>query len=107
MQLDNTLPLFEEQGAQIIAISTDTQQVAQQTQRELEISFPLIPDNRRKILNLYDHKERYSDLNVHNPAVYIIDRQGIVRFAHFGSNAGDRPDPFAVYNELLKIKAER
>lgn len=103
MQLESARSAFEELGAQIVAISTDTPQVAQQTKQELGLSFTVIPDNKRTIMRLYDHKERYTDLNVHNPAVYIVDREGIVRYAHFGKDAGDRPDPSRIIAELKQI----
>jgi len=106
VQLESNRALFENAGAQIVAISTDTPQIAEQTRDELGLNFRIVPDNKRELVKLYNHKERYTDLNVHNPAVYIVDRSGVVRFAHFGQDAGDRPDPVYVYSQLLKIQQD-
>lgn len=89
-----------------MAISTDTPETVARTRSELKVNFTLIPDSDQKLLKLYDHRERYSQLAVHNPAVYIVDRQGIVRWRHFGRNAADRPPPAAIWRALLEVQGQ-
>lgn len=88
-----------------MAISTDTPQVAARTRQELRLGYTLIPDDRHTLLKLYNHRERYSQLTVHNPAVYIIDRNGVVRWRYFGQHAGDRPDPATIWRALQAVKS--
>lgn len=106
MELERARAEFERQGARIVAISTDTPRVAAQTRQELGLGFTIIPDHRHELLKLYDHRERYSQLQVHNPAVYIVDRDGIVRWRHFGRHAGDRPSPAEIWRALRAVQGE-
>lgn len=89
-----------------MAISTDDPETAALMKNQLKLNFTLIPDTDHKLLKLYDHRERYSQLAVHNPAVYIIDRQGIVRWRHFGRNAADRPPPAAIWRALQEVQGQ-
>lgn len=89
-----------------MAISTDTPDEAARTRSELKLGFTVIPDHQHQLLKLYDHRERYSRLPIHNPAVYIVDREGVVRWRHFGQNAGDRPAPAAIWQALRTIQGD-
>ena len=89
-----------------MAISVDNVENTRRTRDELEVGFTLIPDAGGKLLSLYNHRERYTGAAVHNPATYIVDREGTVRYAHFGKDAGDRPSAAQVYAELLEIQAQ-
>lgn len=104
MELERARGEFERLGARIVAISTDNPQMAARTKAELRLGFTLIPDHRHELLELYDHRERYSQLAVHNPAVYIVDRNGIVRWRYFGQDAGDRPDAATIWRALRAVR---
>jgi len=106
VELERARPQFEQAGARIIAISTDTPSVARRTQEELGLGFTLIPDHQHTLLRLYDHRERYSQQALHNPAVYIIDTDGVVRWRYFGAHAGDRPDPAQIWRALRQVLAQ-
>jgi peroxiredoxin len=38
------------------------------------------------------------------PAVFVIDRRGIIRFAHRAKSFNDRPTPAAILKDLAKLK---
>ncbi len=40
------------------------------------------------------------------PATFLIDREGVIRYAHRGKNYGDRPRPEELLQELDKLKEE-
>lgn len=105
MQLEQARPLFEQRGARIVAISADSPSVAAQTKSELGLGFTVLPDSDLELMRLYNHRERYSQLQVHNPAVYIVDREGVVRYVHFGQDAGDRPAPTQIWQALTQVQS--
>lgn len=103
-ELEQMRPQFEELGAQLVAISTDGPAYAERARVNLGLGFRVIPDNDLKLLKMFDHKERSGEgANIHNPAVYIVDTDGIVRYAYFGSDAADRPSAESVYEALAAI----
>lgn len=106
MELERVRPQFEQAGARIVAISTDNPQTARRTQEELGLGFTLIPDHQHTLLKLYDHRERYSQQALHNPAVYIVDHNGVVRWRYFGASSADRPDPAQIWQALRQVLAQ-
>ncbi len=72
-----------------MGISTDDELAILKTAKELGVSFRLISDTKRRIINLFGvlHPKQ----GIARPATYIIDKRGIVRFRHIGKNFADRP----------------
>lgn len=98
---------IEQFGAKIIAISTDDRNTARRLKEELGLNFTVLSDSDRKILRQFDHRERFSNLDVHNPAVYILDTNGIIVFRHFGRHVNDRPSVDVIVNQLQALSAQR
>lgn len=90
-------------GAQIVVMSTDDQGLARRTKEELGLNFTVLIDPKQEILRQFDHKERYSTLDVFNPAVYIVDESGVVVYERFGKHANDRPTPTEIIQRLQAI----
>lgn len=101
--LEAIRPELEALGAQLVAISTDSAEYAKMARENLGLGFRVIPDNKHRLLRLYDHRETYSNSDVFNPAIYIVDQEGIVRWAHFGEHAADRPSSEMVYRALVEV----
>ena len=59
------------------------------TTRELGIRYPLISDPKRRII------KRFGVLHpregIARPAIFIIDKSGVVRYLHVGKYPSDRP----------------
>lgn len=101
--LEQHRPQIEELGAQLVAISTDSTTFAERARVDLGLGYRVVPDDKLKLLRMFDHSEIYSDSDVFNPAIYIIDEAGVVRWAYFGEHAADRPSSEMVYNALVEI----
>lgn len=104
VQLEQVQFLFEQRNARLVGISADPPVTVMRTHNELGITFTLLPDDKRRLIRLYDHRERFSQLNIHNPAVYIVDHEGIVRYAYFGEHAADRPSPAEILQALDRLQ---
>ena len=121
MQL--TYPDLTAAGAALISISPQTIDNSKTTAEKLELTFPVLSDqnNRlgKKLGIVYefpdDLKQVYSGagLNVPEangrdvwelpiPATFIIDQEGVVKWAHLDPNYRNRPEP----SELVRIVKE-
>ena len=108
-------PKFQEANAEIIAISTDTPEKAVKTQKKSRSTFPILLDEKSKVVRLYGvlvEKRERKDMPafMHRkkagtyamPAVFIIDPQGVLRYSYVGKSFTDRPSN----EDLLKILKE-
>ena len=74
---------FEERGAQVLAIAPDTLENARRYVQDNNIPFPCLPDPDRKVFRRYDVKSSMMSLG-QRPGLFIVDKDGTVRFAHLG-----------------------
>lgn len=103
-QLENIqsrLSDFRAQDAEVLAISSDDVTHALKTLGEHGLSFKVIPDDDLQII------KRYGVLNVAKnniawPAVFVVDKQGIVRLSHADRNY-TRLYSDEILNSLSKI----
>lgn len=79
-------------------MSADDLQTAIQTKLSLKLSFDVLADSKRKIIQLYGIL--HPDENLARPAVFLIDQRGYLRFRYIGSNAADRPTNARIINAL-------
>jgi len=95
---------LREMGVRLLAVSPDQPSKLQESRVENEVSYELLSDSTMKLSRAFglafrvddDTIERYhgfgidleaasgqSHFQLPVPAVYLIDRQGVIRFAHF------------------------
>lgn len=76
--LANKYPLISEQDSEVIAISTDGIDVAKNMAVDLHLPFPVVSDPNADIIRLYGV---YDDaVDTAYPIIFLVDRQGIVRY---------------------------
>ncbi len=87
-------------GAEIVALSADTPELARMTVSELGITYPILSDSSRTYIRAYDvlHPQE----GIARPSVFVLDRDGVVRWQHVGMNAADRP---AIGDVLEQLRA--
>jgi peroxiredoxin Q/BCP len=81
---------FETRGAEIIAIAPDTLETARTYFQSNDIPFPCLPDPERKVFREYDVKSAMISLG-QRPGLFVIDKEGIVRYAHLGGQQWEIP----------------
>jgi peroxiredoxin Q/BCP len=74
---------FEERGAQVIAVAPDTLENARRYFEGKDIPFTCLPDPDRAVFRQYDVKSAVVSLG-QRPALFVIDREGILRYAYLG-----------------------
>jgi peroxiredoxin len=113
-RLEDSLQLIKDKGAELIAISPETQEGIVKTVEKTKAAYSIISDSDAKIMKAYgvaytlDEKSlaRYKsfdiDLSATNgqnpksttlpvPAVYIISKEGTVKYRYFNEDYKKRP----------------
>ena len=74
-----------------------------------DVSYPLLMDPSLTVSASYGvaFQMRIHTEESNRPATFIIDRQGILRYAKRGAAFGDRPTPADIESELAKLDGSR
>lgn len=93
-----SFPTIQDLGADLLAIAAEPPAVlraALASEATASYPFPLLPDPDLAVITPYglaDPAETDDDGRpIARPAFFLLDRQGIVRYAHVGEHARDRP----------------
>jgi peroxiredoxin Q/BCP len=74
---------FEQRGAKVLAIAPDTLEHSRSYFEKNEIPFPALADPERTVFRQYDVRSTVISLG-QRPGMFIIDGEGIVRYAYLG-----------------------
>jgi peroxiredoxin len=90
---------FQQAGATVVAIAPDDAEGVAKFTRENSYPFPLLADADHRVFDAYDVQSRMQSLG-QRPAVFIVDRDGIVRFDAVGSQQWQIPSNDVVFGAL-------
>ncbi|MFI4896645.1 MAG: peroxiredoxin-like family protein [Phycisphaerales bacterium JB059] len=126
--LERVLPQIHELGATVLALSPETREHVQENLEKNKLSFELLSDDDNRTAKRYglaftldertvDRYEGYGiDVATHNgtgkhelpiPATYVIDSNGVIRFAFVDENYKKRAKPKDILKALEAINAEQ
>lgn len=100
-QLRRDYDEFVSRGAEVIVIGPEDAQSFARYWEENNLPFVGLPDARRSVLKKYGQEVNLFKLG-RMPAQAIVDREGVVRFAHYGRSMSDIPQN----QELLTVLDE-
>jgi len=126
-KLEDSLQLIKEKGAQLIAITPEKQEGIAKTIEKTKASYPIITDEDLKIMKAYDvayqvdtktidrYKMANIDLAANNgqkpdavylpvPAVYIIGRDGEIKYRYFEEDYKKQATVKDILNNLLGVR---
>ena len=89
---------FEKRQVRIIVIGHETKKAFYKYWQMEKLPFIGIPDPRGVVLKLYGQEINLFKLG-RMPAQVIVDKQGIVRYVHYGKSMADIP----ANEEILKL----
>lgn len=95
---------YEDLSAEILAISVDSLFTLEKFKEEQNYSFPLLSDFNKTVSRAYDtfYEDFVLDMKgVSKRSAFVIDKEGIIRYAEVLESAGDLPD-FDAIKETLK-----
>jgi peroxiredoxin len=94
---------FTKRGAEVIAIAPDTLENARRYFEGNVIPFPALADPDRKVFRRYDVKTAMVSLG-QRPGLFIIDKDGTVRYAHLGWQQWEIPTVDETLQELDALR---
>ncbi len=93
---------FQKRNAEVIAIAPDTAEHASAYFKQQVIPFPCLADPERQVFHQYDVKSAMISLG-QRPGLFIIDGDGIVRYAYLGFQQWEIPPIDETLAELDKL----
>ncbi len=96
---------FLEGGAEVVAIVRDTQEQARSYFQEHRIPFPCLVDPEHRVYDQYEVKSKLLSLG-QRPALLVIDREGVVRYAYLGWQQWEIPSNAKVLEVCRGIPCE-
>jgi len=104
----DSLAEYEGLQAQILAISVDSPYTLAKWKEEQKFNFPMLSDFNKVVSKKYDtiYKEFGLGLKgVSKRSAFVIDREGIVKYAEVLENAGELPN-FEAIKQTLKVRRD-
>ena len=96
---------FESLGVTVYGVSVDTPFALNKFREENGLSFGMISDMQREIIDAYEVRTDFSSLGVHGlaqRAVFIVDADRVVTYSWVSDDPGREPD----YDELRMAAAQ-
>jgi peroxiredoxin Q/BCP len=81
---------IQQRNAEVIAVAPDTLEHAQSYFQRNDIPFPCLADPDRRVFRQYDVKSAMVSLG-QRPGLFIIDKAGVVQYAHLGFQQWEIP----------------
>ena len=103
-QLRSEYTSFVERQAEVIAIGPEDAAAFKDYWDKHEMPFPGIADPQHVTANRYGQEVKVLRLG-RMPALFVIDREGLIRFSHRGQSMSDIPanaDVLALLDELKR-----
>ena len=89
-------------NATVLGISGDYVFSHQEWAKHHNLQFPLLSDHDHRVAKMYDsYMEQYG---FNKRTIFIVDKDGIVRYVNLAFKAGDKADYDALRAELEKLK---
>lgn len=101
---------FNEMGAQLYGVSIDTPFSLNAFKDELGLTFSLISDPNREIVEKYDVSTSLQDFgidNLANRAVFVIDESQQITYAWIADDPGNEPDYEEVTDAIEAVTEEK
>ncbi len=89
-QLRQTYPEIQQRNTEVIVVGPENSSAFEEFWRSNELPFVGLPDPTHSVLKLYGQEVNLFKLG-RMPAQVLIDKNGVVRFAHYGKSMQDIP----------------
>jgi peroxiredoxin Q/BCP len=96
---------FQARGAAVLIVGPDGPNAFRRYWEENDMPFTGLPDLRSRVAELYSQEVNLFKFG-RLPALFVIDRQGLIRFAHYGETMRDIPPNALVLRVVDEIRQE-
>jgi peroxiredoxin len=103
----DNIALYEQVNAQVLAISVDSIFTLARYKDDQQLNFPLLSDFNKEVSKAYDclYDTFVFDMKgVSKRSAFVIDKDGIIRYAEVLETASDLPDFAKVQKTLSELK---
>jgi len=103
----DNISLYEQVNAQVLAISVDSIFTLARYKDDQQLNFPLLSDFNKEVSKAYDclYDTFVFDMKgVSKRSAFIIDREGVIRYAEVLETASDLPDFAKIQKTLSDLK---
>jgi peroxiredoxin len=104
-QLRREHPQFIDRGAELIAVGPESPRPFTAWWRQHKMPFTGIPDPQHKIAKLYGQQIKLTKWG-RMPALVVIDKNGMIRYAHYGEDMTDIPADAEILALLDELNRE-
>lgn len=106
MQLTSLAEDYEkikQSGADLVTISADAQNYAWSMALSTGAKFQILSDADRQTIKAYGILNANEHDGIAHPSVFIVDKEGRLRYIYVGKNPTDRPADGIIIEEVKKI----
>jgi peroxiredoxin len=104
-QLRQDYNLFTKLDAEVVVIAPDTMANAQSFFQHNQLPFPGLVDDELAVYEQFDVQSKLSSLG-QRPGLFIIDKQGVTRFAFLGTQMWEIPPNQLVLDQLSLLQQD-
>jgi peroxiredoxin len=94
-------------GADLLAISVDDQTYAWSMGQTTSAKFQILSDSDKKTITAYGIVNPEEHGGIAKPSIFILDKEGRIRYMHVGKDPSDRPPDEAILEEIKKVAATK
>ena len=90
------MPMLNDLGAQILAVSVDPQERSQQLADGLRLSYRFLSDQKLEVIRRYGLEHAGAGRggqDIARPSTIIVDKAGVIRWMSLPDRYSVRPDP--------------
>lgn len=98
-------PEFQRRGAEILSIGPEDQEAFRRHWEAEGIPFPGLADPTHRVAKLYRQQIKLTGFG-RMPATLLVDKEGRIRFQHFGDSMKDIPPNAQLLRLLDQLNAE-
>ena len=101
------ISVYNALDAEVLAISVDSPQTLARYKLEYELNFKLLSDFNKVAIRSYDTMYEEFSLGMRGVAkrsAFVIDGEGLIRYAEVLENSGSMPDLTAVQNTIRNLE---
>jgi len=94
---------IKQAGGELIAISVDEQSYAWSMAQTTGAKFQILSDVEKKTITEYGIVNAAEHGGIAHPSIFILDKEGRIRYMHVGKDAQDRPPDETILVEVKKL----
>ena len=102
----DSMKKYESAGVNVVAISVDSLFVLERFKAEQILNFPLLSDFNKEVSRSYGalYEDFVLDMKgVSKRSAFLVDKQGVIKYAEVLESAGDLPDFKAIQEEITRL----